>query len=303
MPSHSRAQRCQRVVATKTLRPTRDSQDVVIYATTNRDTESRRMWRIRSIRLPGNHSSVGDLLKLGSLRTQVVDRGHGVAQLGQPLFGVLADQFHRPGQRIGARPGHARVDQGVEHLPLRLLQPRHDRDRDMGEQDPLATDVDTPGNLAAVAILRLVGDVHPFRPGFLAKARDTARSVSFAFFVRCFVRALWIAELTDYRDLLPVDDDSRVTVEPGVGQASGEPVRCGAGVGLAGLLPAAGTAVAPPMSMMVVVHAYMITPFHSLQNGFRRGRTATGPTSVGLCHGTGGIHDTTPHSAARKPLI
>ena len=34
------------------------------------------------------------------------------------LVGVLADQPDRPGQRVGTRPGHARVHERVEHDPL-----------------------------------------------------------------------------------------------------------------------------------------------------------------------------------------
>ena len=51
---------------------------------------------------------------------------------------LLADQPHRPGQRLGAGPGHARRDQGVEHQPLGLAQPGHHRHREVGEQQPPA---------------------------------------------------------------------------------------------------------------------------------------------------------------------
>ena len=72
-----------------------------------------------------------------ALGAQVVDLGHRVAQLCQPLLGVLADEFDRPRQRIRAGPGHTGVDQGVEHLALGLLEPGHHRYGDMGEQHPL----------------------------------------------------------------------------------------------------------------------------------------------------------------------
>ena len=203
----------------------------------------------------------------GAFGAHVVDRGHRVPQLGQPLVGVLADQLDRPGQRVGTRPRHPRVDQGVEHLTLRLLQPGHHRNRDMGEQHRLAGYPHTPGNLAAVAVLRLVGDGHPLRTGLLTEARGPARGVGFALVVR---RA---RQRSDDGDLFAVDDDAGVAVEPGVRQASGEPVRGVAGFGLAGLLPAAGATVAPPMSVMLF-HAYMITPLQPTSRQFHSPRTA-----------------------------
>ena len=75
-------------------------------------------------------------------------------------------------------------------------------------------------------------------------------------------------QLTDDGDLFAVDDDGWVALEPRVGQASGEPVGRVARFGLAGLLPAAGAAVAPPMSMMLF-HAYMITALQYTSRTFR----------------------------------
>lgn len=39
---------------------------------------------------------------VGTLRTQVVHGGHRLAEVGQPVIGVLADETHAPGERIGA---------------------------------------------------------------------------------------------------------------------------------------------------------------------------------------------------------
>ena len=106
-----------------------------------------------------------------------------VAQLGQPFLGVLTDQLDRPRERVRTGACDAGVDQRVEHLAFRLLQARHHRDRDVGEQDPLSrSDLDAPGNLAPVALLRFLGDGHPLRPGFFAESRDAAFGARGAFF-------------------------------------------------------------------------------------------------------------------------
>src|SRR4051794_33381033 len=55
-----------------------------------------------------------------TLLAELVHGAHGVPQLGEPLVRVLADQRHAPRQRVGARTGHARVDERVEHLALLL---------------------------------------------------------------------------------------------------------------------------------------------------------------------------------------
>ena len=86
--------------------------------------------------------------------------------------------------------------------------------------------------------------------------------------------AFGVRQFSDDGDLFAVDDDGRVTREPGVWQASGEPVRRVAGFGLAGLLPAAGAAVAPPMSMVLLFHAYMITALQPPSKRFHSPRTA-----------------------------
>ena len=171
---------------------------------------------------------------------------------------MLADQLHRPRQRVGPRPRDTGVDEGVEHLALGLLEPRHHRNGDVGEQDSLrgirAADVDTPGDLAAVLVLRLVGDPHALRPGFLAEPGDAARRAGFT------LLALGIGQPADDGDLLAVDHDRGVAVEP-VGQPAGEPLGGVAGVWLLGLLPAAGAARPSAMCVMLP-HDYMITSLH-----------------------------------------
>ena len=72
---------------------------------------------------------------------------------------MFTHQLDRPRQRVGARPGDTGIHQRIEHLPFGLLQPRHHRYRDVSEQDSFragfGTDLDAPGHLAPVAILRL----------------------------------------------------------------------------------------------------------------------------------------------------
>ena len=53
-------------------------------------------------------------LALRALGAQVVHVLHRVAQLAQPLVGVLTDQADAPGERLASAAGHAGVDQGVE---------------------------------------------------------------------------------------------------------------------------------------------------------------------------------------------
>jgi hypothetical protein len=114
-------------------------------------------------------------LELGALLAQLVDLGHRLAQAAQPVFGVLADEAHAPGERVGARAGYAGVDEGVEHLTFALAQPRHDRHREVGEQHPGIADAGAPGDLAPVARLRLGRDLHPLLAGLFAESADPAQ--------------------------------------------------------------------------------------------------------------------------------
>ena len=68
-----------------------------------------------------------------TLVAQLLHAGHRLAQLLQPVLGVLADQAHAPRQGVGAAAGHAGLDEGVEHDPLGLAQPRHHGYGEMGE--------------------------------------------------------------------------------------------------------------------------------------------------------------------------
>ena len=95
-----------------------------------------------------------------------------VAQLAEPLVGVLADQPDRPGQRVRAGAGHPGVDQGVQHDPLRLAQPGHHRHRGHREQLDGVAQPGAPGDLAPVAVLGLAGDLDPLLPGGLAEPGD-----------------------------------------------------------------------------------------------------------------------------------
>ena len=108
------------------------------------------------------------------LGAQRVHLGHRGAQLVEPLLGVLADQPDRPGQRVGAGPGHPGVHQGVEDLALGLTQPGHHRHGQVGEQGLGVTVPDAPRDLAAVACLGLAGDLDAPLAGVGAEPADPA---------------------------------------------------------------------------------------------------------------------------------
>jgi hypothetical protein len=141
----------------------------------------------------------------------------------------------------------------------------------VSEQNSLAggtrPDLDTPGHLASVALLRFLGDVHPLWPGFFAKSRHPTLSTRGAFFGSVALRC---RQLADDGDFLAVDDDRGIAVEPTFGQTPGEPFGSAAGIGLLGLLPAPGTPVTTPM-MMMKFHDYMITSLQRNSSGFASG--------------------------------
>ena len=145
-----------------------------------------------------------------------LDLGHRVAQLAEPLVGVLADQADRPGERVGARPGDPGVDEGVEHLPLGLAQPGHDRCGDVGEERGGAAEVGAPRDLALVAGLGLEGDLDPLLTGLGPEATDPSLGLG--------GREVPLGgQRADDHDLLAVHAHLDA-VEPAVGQPPGEPV-------------------------------------------------------------------------------
>ena len=89
---------------------------------------------------------------------------------------------------------------------------------------PISTPHD---DLAAVLVLRLVGDPHALRPGLLAEAgrRGPMRGLR-------FLLALGFGQPADDGDLFAVDHHRRVAGEPAVGQSAGEPFGGVACVGL-----------------------------------------------------------------------
>src|SRR5437588_6580612 len=91
-------------------------------------------------------------------RADLFDRAEGFAQIGQPRFGVAADETYAPGERIAAAARDAGVDECVEHLSFGLAQPCHDRRGQRGEQFASVIDMDTPRNVSAEAVLGLAGD-------------------------------------------------------------------------------------------------------------------------------------------------
>ena len=68
-------------------------------------------------------------VQVGTVRAHLLDLGHRLAQLGDPVALVPAHQADAPGQRLAAAAGHAGVDQGVEHGPLVEAQAGHGRRR------------------------------------------------------------------------------------------------------------------------------------------------------------------------------
>jgi hypothetical protein len=106
----------------------------------------------------------------------------------------------------------------------------------VGEQVRVLADRGAPGDLAAVALLGLLGDGDPLGAGVLAPAGDPAlgsggRGLAFT--------AVHGRQLTDDDDLLAVDAHARRPDEPVRGQPPGEPVRRVVRRRQVGLLPAA----------------------------------------------------------------
>src|SRR5690606_10095224 len=116
-----------------------------------------------------------------------------------------------------------------------------------------------------------VGDAHPLGAGLLTEPRCATRGAGLT------LGSLGgLGQSADDGDLLAVDDDGRVTGEPGFGQASGEPLAGVGGVGLVGLLPAAGAA-GPTVHVLMLheLHDYTVAhPWPPVR--FRR--TPTPPT-------------------------
>ncbi len=118
--------------------------------------------------------------------------------------------------------------------------------------DVRAADLHAPGNLAAVLVLRLVGDPHALRPGFLAEPGSAARRAGLT------LLAVGVGQPADDGDLFAVDHDRRVAVEPVLRKTAGEPFGGVACVGLLSLLPAAGAA-RPSAVCVMLSHDYIIT--------------------------------------------
>src|SRR5690606_12152719 len=196
-------------------------------------------------------------LALRAARAEVVDRLHRLAKLGQPLLGMLADQPYAPRQRFGPRAGNARVDQRVEHLPLRLAQSRHDRDGQRRENLLGVTQPDTPCDFALIAVFRLAGDLHAGlarllpEPGDPPGHRGRPLGVVGELVLQC-------GQLPDHDDFLAVHADLRRAGEPVVRQPPGEPGRRVVGRRSFRLLTPAARAFPPvphePLSYEVPIH-------------------------------------------------
>ena len=122
-----------------------------------------------------------------------------------------------------------------------------DRDRLVGEQVGVLPDRGAPGDLAAVARLRLLGDGDPLVAGLLAPAGDPTLSGSGGGLG--LTGAVQGRQLADDDDLLAVDTHGRGADEPSGRQPPGEPVRRVVRRREVSLLPAARAterAAAPP---------------------------------------------------------
>ena len=122
---------------------------------------------------------------MGAGRAEAVDLLHRAAQATEPVVGVLTDEPHAPGERIGTRARHVRGNQRVEDHALGLTQPRHHGDGQVGEQVAPVTDGDPPGHLAFEAVLGLAGHGNALlgvssRNPEMRPATASARSTSLA---------------------------------------------------------------------------------------------------------------------------
>src|SRR5206468_466269 len=109
--------------------------------------------------------------------------------------------------RLATTTSDPGIDQRVQHRSTGQSQPGHDRDGKRGEQLTHVAARRAPGDLPAVAHLRLVGDVHPRLAGVLAVLPDLRgpRGVSVL-----SARPLGhghVRKGPDYEDLLPVLPD------------------------------------------------------------------------------------------------
>ena len=82
-----------------------------------------------------------------------------------PLLLVVADEADAPGQGLAAAPGHAGVDQGVEHPAFRQPEAGHHRHRSGGEDHDHVAGPGPPGHLAAEASARPPGPAPCARRG------------------------------------------------------------------------------------------------------------------------------------------
>src|SRR6202046_5487021 len=82
---------------------------------------------------------------------------------------MLTAELYARGRGVAAAAGPPRVAQRVEHEPLLLAQPGHDRHRKCGEHHFLLVADHAPGDLAAEPVLGLPGDLDPLLPRVLAE--------------------------------------------------------------------------------------------------------------------------------------
>src|ERR1700733_4650998 len=102
----------------------------------------------------------------------ILDGGHGVAQLANPFCLVLRDQTDAPRQRLAAAARHSGVDQRVKSLAVVHAEPGHDRHTRRREEDARTPTLGSPRHGAAEGRLGLVGDAYAGDAALLPETAD-----------------------------------------------------------------------------------------------------------------------------------
>src|SRR4051812_47489827 len=170
------------------------------------------------------------LVGLGALGAHLAHPHQCILQLLQPLTLVLTDEAHAPRQGVAAAAGDAAADERVERVALGHAQARHDRKGERGEQLAVVTDLGAPTDLAAIAVLGLLGDADALLSGVLAEALDPGRQRR-GLGGRGVVGEAVRGKTADDEDLFSVERDLRRPGEPLVREAAREPAAYLLGIG------------------------------------------------------------------------
>src|SRR5258706_8932387 len=133
-----------------------------------------------------------------------LDAAERAPELLDPAVLIVGDEADAPGEGFAAAPGHARVDEGVEHAPLTEAQASHDRHGGRRERVRLAADADRPRNAPSEPWLGVLGNRHAGLSCLLAEAVDPRLAGSSLLGSGCALRDLHVGQLTGDEDLLAV---------------------------------------------------------------------------------------------------